>query len=202
MTTELALSPPVQRHDLRDMIETHHRLEHESEVSQAALYQHVWHWTRDPENPLKLSDAHYARAVGRDRSIISRCARAYEIMLGMWEKRGPMVPRPSEAYELSRKWRKRQDPLHAVADRPRVSASTARQSYGDEVRSEEARASIADDIESDFEEQAKASDIEAKVFRPLGQITKWLSKHPEEVAAHGEELRRRLRPLYGYVEIE
>jgi hypothetical protein len=46
-----------------------------------------WHWTRDKDNPARVTTAAYARAVGRARPVISRDANAWAQWLASQSKR-------------------------------------------------------------------------------------------------------------------
>jgi len=61
------------------VVDKDHELEGRAERSSEALAKHRWHWTLDPNNPGKVSQREYARAVGRSQTTVSHYAQGHQL---------------------------------------------------------------------------------------------------------------------------
>jgi hypothetical protein len=95
-----------------------------------------WHWTLDESNPKRVDFTEYARAVGRDRKIISRDAYAWE-EYQQAKMAGPMGPgsarTPSDFRQLAKLSEERKQATKAIARVSGKAISTVATSKRDEV---------------------------------------------------------------------
>lgn len=63
----------------RSVVEMDHQLEAAHNRASEELAQHRWHWTLDESNPERVAVREYARAVGRNPSMILRYAKGYAL---------------------------------------------------------------------------------------------------------------------------
>src|SRR5262245_33920002 len=95
-----------------------------------------WHWTLDGSNPKRVEFTEYARAVGRDRKIISRDAYAWE-EYQQAKTAGPMGPgsarTPSDFRQLAKLSEERKQATKAIARVTGKAIATVATSKRDEV---------------------------------------------------------------------
>jgi hypothetical protein len=106
-----------------EVIERDKTIDGEIASKTGELMELRWHWTRDKDNPARVTVAAYARAVGRARQVISRDANAWAQWLASQSKRTdiqcaptPGEPQtPSDYRELANLSTQRQQAVAAIA---------------------------------------------------------------------------------------
>jgi hypothetical protein len=63
----------------RAVVETDHKLEGAHDRASEELAKHRWHWTLDESNPNRVPVREYARAIGRNDTVIARYAKGWAI---------------------------------------------------------------------------------------------------------------------------
>jgi hypothetical protein len=110
----------------REVIAEDHKLESTSSKAAEALMELRWHWTLDESNSDRVGVVDYARAVGRSHSIISRDAKAYELV-----RRGTAT---DEARERANMGAETVAATEAVAKMRGISLQQARKTRPTEVK--------------------------------------------------------------------
>ena len=160
------LPPEVVERDkaLRDTVTA-------GEEAGASLKELRWHWTRNPENPDRVSLRVYAAATGVSKTTVDRDGQSYEL-----SRHGDISPRQSE--EVVRLPKERQEPVIQRVQETGVSVRKA----NEEIVAEQAREKTLDEVR-----RASERDRERKPVEPAPVGFKSLVV---QLLAVGGEVRR------------
>lgn len=152
----------------QSVIETDHDLEATEAAAEAALAEHRWHQTLDPDGP-GHTIAKYARAIGRNWATVAKYAKGYAAWLDQdGLTRGKTL---ADAIELANLSAEKQEVAQAVAEVEGVSVKniTNRRGTGDSLANvtEQARdaaerkgTTVADEARDIAERRKKTREME------------------------------------------
>lgn len=176
-----------QRNDIlaAGVVDTDHRLETARDRTQEELARHRWHWTLDESNPGRVSLREYARAVGRDHTVIRKYALGYATWIA--EDGGHLATTLGDCIVRAHTSVEKEAVIDAIATAAGTTFTGARQQH-EEIRTVRAVA------------QERAERRGSTVAEEAVEVAR--ERHIAREADRHREVERKERHTLRYIELE